>query len=342
MPLGGPNSERSLILTLRRRDVELALRLLNEAGFSAKACTDIHELMHELRSGTASLIMTDDVVDAPTAQRIGNWVKEQPAWSDLPIIVLTGKTDLPTRSQWAREIQQTLGNVTFLERPFHPTTLVSVARAALQSRRRQYEARELLERYELLARELQHRTKNMLAVIISIASASLRSGGGGHHALIERLHALAKAQDLIMEGEGHGTYLADLISSITSSFGNRVLATGPKVHLRSSLAQGFALIVHELATNAVKHGSLSSEIGKVEVVWSVGVTAERTALNFKWQEIGGPPARPPSRQGFGSLLLQRAVTSVGEGPRFDYLPAGFVYELTAELEYEAQKSTPLG
>src|SRR5262249_47389509 len=77
------------------------------------------------------------------------------------ILVLTGHGDTPARNELANQLQDLLGNVTFLERPFHPTTLVSVARSALRSRRRQYETRELLERRDLLTRELQHRTKNL-------------------------------------------------------------------------------------------------------------------------------------------------------------------------------------
>src|SRR5690606_38238914 len=144
-------------------------------------------------------------------------VQEQPAWSDLPMIVLTSLTDALTRSRSAVELQDTLGNISFLERPFHPRTLSSVARAAMRSRRRQYEARELLERYELLARDLQHRTKNLMAVIQSIAGASLRDGSESQQTFIARLHALAAAQDLLMEGDAHGAYLRDIVNAITGT-----------------------------------------------------------------------------------------------------------------------------
>jgi two-component sensor histidine kinase len=107
------------------------------------------------------------------------------------------KIDEPSRVRAAFHLESDWGNVSFLERPFHPTTLLSVARTALRSRRRQYEAREVLKRYELLARELQHRTKNLLSVILSIAGASLREGGEGNEVFIGRLHSLAKAQDII-------------------------------------------------------------------------------------------------------------------------------------------------
>jgi two-component sensor histidine kinase len=331
MPLGGPNSERALVLALRRRDGEVARRVLSEAGFVALVCEDADHLAREMRRGTGFAVLTEEIIDGSTAQMMYNWIKEQPAWSDLPMIVLTGKTDAPARNQLARELQDILGNITFLERPFHPSTLISVSRAALRSRRRQYEARELLERYELLAAELQHRTKNLLTVILSIATASLREDGDGK-ALIARLHALAKAQDLLMEGDGRGAYLADVVLGITSSFGNRVTLAGPQVHLRPSLAQGFALIVHELATNAAKHGALSDEDGSVAVSWSVGIQPDQATILFKWQERGGPPALPPERKGFGMVLLERAVASAGSAPRFDYTPKGFTYELTAALE----------
>jgi two-component sensor histidine kinase len=336
MPFGGPTSERILVLTSRKRDSELACQLFNEAGLSPRACVDDEQLIKEMRAGAGFLVLTDEIVTGSTAQKIRSWVREQPAWSDLPIIVLTAKSGLTVRGQWARDVQEGFGNVTLLERPFHPSTVISVARAALQSRRRQYEARDLLDRYELLARELQHRTKNLLAVIVSIASASLRNGGGGHEAFIQRLHALGKAQDLLMEGDGHGAYLSDLVHSITSSFGERVVTTGPKVHLRPSMAQGFALILHELATNAVKHGSLSVEHGRVAVDWSVGVLANKVTLHFKWSELDGPPAEGPKQKGFGSLLLERAIASINGPPSFSHRPEGFTYELTAELDTDGK------
>jgi two-component sensor histidine kinase len=139
-----------------------------------------------------------------------------------------------------------------------------------------------------------------------------------------------------MEGDGHGAYLSDLVHSITSSFGERVVVTGPTVHLRPSMAQGFALILHELATNAVKHGALGAEDGRVAVDWSVGVLADKVTIRFKWCELGGPPAQMPQRKGFGTLLLERAIASINGVPRFTYGPEGFAYELTAELDMEGR------
>lgn len=324
MPLGGPNSQRVLILAARRRDADLARHLLVEAGYSAHICDDVANLTHEMRAGAGCAVITDETLDGAAAQALHGWVQEQPAWSDFPIIMLTGKVDEPTRNRSAREMQDILGNVSFVERPFHPPTLASIARAALRSRSRQYDARELLERYELLARELQHRTKNLLAVILSIAGASLREGSDGHETFISRLHALAAAQDLFMEGDGVGAFLADIVRSITSSFGNRIFIEGPTVHLSPTVAQGFALIVHELATNAVKHGALAAN-GSIRVTWSL----EEDNLDMTWREEGGPPVVPPRRAGFGRTVIERMIAQALDGAAaLDFAPSGVVWRFT--------------
>lgn len=331
MPLGGPNSERVLILAERCRDADVASRLLVEAGFAALVCGNAAHLTRETREGAGCVVVTAEAIDGTAAQILHGWIEEQPTWSDLPIIVLTGKVDESTRNRLARELQDSLGNVSFVERPFHPPTLASVTRAALRSRRRQYEARDLLQRYELLARELQHRTKNLLAVILSIAGASLRDGGDGPDVFVSRLHALAAAQDLLMEGDGRGTVLCEIVHAVTSSFGSRIVMDGPQVHLSSTMAQGFALIIHELATNAVKHGALSRDGGSVAIDWSVSVGASETTLMFRWQERGGPLVLPPTRKSFGTVLLERAVPSSGNSPLLHYDPQGFKYEHSVKL-----------
>jgi two-component sensor histidine kinase len=331
MPLGGPNSQRVLILAERGRDADVAHRLLAGAGFQALICQSVAHLTREMRQGAGCAVITGEAIDGSAAQMLQGWVQEQPAWSDLPIIVLTGKVDEPIRERSTRELQDTLGNVSLVEKPFHPRTLASVTRAALRSRRRQYEARELLDRYELLARELQHRTKNLLAVILSIAGASLRDEGDGPDVFISRLHALAAAQDLLMEGDGQGTFLSDVVRAVTNSFGDRIVIDGPQVHLSSTLAQGFALIVHELATNAVKHGALSRDEGRITIGWEVDQGADETTLHFKWQERGGPLVLPPTRKSFGTILLERAVPTSGKPPRLGYGPEGFTYENSVKL-----------
>jgi two-component sensor histidine kinase len=329
MPFGGPDSERALIL-LRKRNAEVASRLLTEAGFAAKICDDAGELIAGLKVGAGFAVLSEDVAaESEFLDGIEHWMKSQEAWSDFPIIMLTGRSDVPGRNSTAAMRQEKFGNISFLEQPFHPTTLVSLATTALRSRRRQYEARALLARYELLARELQHRTKNLLSVIISIASASLSEGGGGGEALVARLHSLAKAQDLIFEQGGSGAQLGHIVARIVDSFGSRVTVDGPTVFLKASIAQGFALIVHELATNAAKYGALTKPSGRVLIRWCLNAGVEIPTVTFTWQERGGPAAAAPKHRGFGTILLERAVASAGAPPRFEYAIDGFTYHITA-------------
>ena len=327
MPFGGINSQRALILTARHADSEVASRVLREAGEAAHVCHNTPQLVEELTRGAGFVIITQDVATRDAATTLQKWIAEQPAWSDIPVIVLAGRADEPGRIAVAEFLHEAFGNVTLLERPFHPTTLVSVAHAALRSRRRQYEARELITRYELLARELQHRTKNLLAVILSIASGSFKNSEDSS-AFVSRLHALAKAQDLLTERAEPSALLGDVLKSVLEGFGDRISFDGPSVFLKPVMAQGFALIAHELATNSAKHGALQNELGTVAVRWLLEVADGGPVIKFTWKERGGPPSTPPEHRGFGTVLLEKALATRAP-PRFDYSPEGFCYALDA-------------
>jgi DNA-binding NtrC family response regulator len=148
---------------------------MKEGGWTTLTCANIGGLCEELEKGSAFAVVAEEALANGNLPQLMGWIRSQQAWSDFPIIILTRHGDTPDRHSFARRLQDILGNVSFLERPFHPTTLASMARSALRSRRRQYQARELLERYELLARELQHRTKNLLAIISRSATPAWAS-----------------------------------------------------------------------------------------------------------------------------------------------------------------------
>ena len=331
MPKGGAHSERILILAPRGRDAPVAERLLQEAGQATLICDDLAQLLVELESGAAFAVVTEEAFADGDPSDLSRWISAQPTWSDFPFVLLTAHGDTPNRNVAAARFQEALGNVTFLERPFHPTTLVSVARAALRSRRRQYQARELLERYELLVHEVQHRSKNLLAVIQAIASGSWPAGEQ-RDVFFGRLHALASAQDLLTQSEERGASLKDLIARALQSFSDRVHIEGPELILNARSAQGFTLIIHELATNAMKYGALTAAGGTVSVHWSVEGNTASPTVSFEWRERGGPAVKPPNHTGFGSKLLKHAVPHAGDPPRFEYAPEGFTFELRTTLE----------
>lgn len=141
----GPSSERAVVLAPAGRDAAVAVALIQEAGFFANACPDFAALLHEIESGAGAAVIADEAIKTTNLQPLVKWLNEQPSWSDFPIVLLTRQGGGPERNPDAVRLGQLLGNVSFIERPFHPTTLVSVVGSALRGRRRQYQTRAILE-----------------------------------------------------------------------------------------------------------------------------------------------------------------------------------------------------
>jgi signal transduction histidine kinase/ActR/RegA family two-component response regulator len=138
-------SERALILAPHGRDANVAAGILREDRVNAEICNDLQKLTEEIIDGAGLAVLTDDAIRSADIRGLAAWVKSQPPWSDFPFILLTERGAGLERNPAASREMAALGNVVFLERPFHPTTFVSVVRTALRGRRRQYEARARLE-----------------------------------------------------------------------------------------------------------------------------------------------------------------------------------------------------
>jgi PAS domain S-box-containing protein len=206
----------------------------------------------------------------------------------------------------------------------NPIAIHSIARDITE--RKEAEARQ-----DLLVRELQHRTKNMLAVIQSIATSTLRRSGdlaGAEDALVGRLHALARAQEFVASGPAGGVPLRDLVESELSAFAARLKIEGLPVVLGGAFAQQFALVLHELATNATKYGSLSVATGRVLISWEIKSQCSGPTLGFYWMERDGPPVQPPAKEGFGSQLISIAFN---DPPRVSYTENGFEFAVDVPL-----------
>jgi PAS domain S-box-containing protein len=137
-------SERALVLAPRGRDASIAAAMLREAGIAADPCDTLAMLVGELDRGAGFVIVTEEALATADLHPLAAWIADQEEWSDLPFVLLTSRGGGLERNPAAGRFLELLGNVTFLERPFHPTTLVSLARSALRGRRRQYEARARL------------------------------------------------------------------------------------------------------------------------------------------------------------------------------------------------------
>jgi signal transduction histidine kinase len=140
--------DRTLILAPRGRDALVAREILADAHLDSDVCADVGELLREIGRGAGLAVITEESIRSAGARTLEEWVWTQPPWSDFPFIVLTGHGGGLERNPAAVELMRSLGNVTFLERPFHPTTLISVVQTGLRGRQRQYECRRLNEQLE--------------------------------------------------------------------------------------------------------------------------------------------------------------------------------------------------
>ena len=149
-------SERGIVLAPLGRDSTIALAMLKEAGIEAEACKSLDDLLAQLDAGAGFVLVTEEALTGADLRPLSDWLAGQEEWSDLPFVLLTRGGGGLERNPAATRLLEVLGNVTFLERPFHPTTLVSLAESALRGRRRQYEARSRLQ--ALRVSELRYRT----------------------------------------------------------------------------------------------------------------------------------------------------------------------------------------
>jgi PAS domain S-box-containing protein len=141
----GASSERAVILAPTGRDAAVAAGLIKEAGYYADVCADLASLMQNVEAGAGLAVIADEAIKTADLRGLTRWLNDQPSWSDFPIVLLTRQGGGPERNPDAVRLGQVLGNVTFIERPFHPTTLVSVVGSAVRGRRRQYQTRAILE-----------------------------------------------------------------------------------------------------------------------------------------------------------------------------------------------------
>jgi two-component sensor histidine kinase len=352
-PSFSSTSERTLILAPHGRDADVAADVLRGVGIEAHVCADLPKLVAELDSGAGLAIVTDDAFRTADLKSLAGWVSNQPSWSDLAFVLLTLRGGGIERNPALARLTEVLGNVTFLERPFHATTLVSLARTALRGRRRQYEARARLEELHageerlkaalatekraaehqrLLIDELNHRVKNTLATVQSITAQTLRTAEttkAASEALETRLLALSRAHDVLTRESWEGADLKEVVGRALEPYQihgeRRLRITGQHVRLTPRMSLALAMALHELATNAAKYGALANKTGTINVSWTVQNGAAPPRLLLQWVEAGGPPVTPPKRRGFGSRLIERSLAQDLDGQvDIAFAPTGVV------------------
>lgn len=198
------------------------------------------------------------------------------------------------------------------------------------------ERKKAEERLSILVSELTHRVKNLLAVLQSITGRTLRESRDideAREVLLGRLHALAHAHELLTEACWKGASLGDIVEAEVAGFSDRVQSAGPDVFLTASAVQTFALVVHELATNAAKYGALVTSEGMIRVEWEILEEDGERYLKFGWKETGGPPVVPATRKGFGLTLIDTLANTMASGPpNVDFASDGLACGLKVPLE----------
>ncbi|MDR6306061.1 two-component sensor histidine kinase [Nitrobacter vulgaris] len=317
-----------LIFAPYRKDASYTVSLLEEHDIRGQAATGAG-LAEMLAESPGAIVVTHEALNADVIATIAKFLRDQPNWSETPIIVLVDRAASSARIQAALSVAWPRSRQTFYQRPVAALALISGVQAALLTRFRQRELRDYLERERELRLELNHRVKNILASVISIFEMTRRGT-----ATIEdlsndfrgRLTALSNVHSTVFLAGGEEVSLGAAVNSTLAPYrsdnASGIHIDGPEVLVSRNAATTLALCLHELATNAIKYGALSQPNGHVLLKWELSSDAD-PLLMISWIEIGGPPVVEPSRVGYGTRYIRSALNGLfGESPKLIFAPHG--------------------
>ncbi|WP_062018556.1 GAF domain-containing protein [Aureimonas sp. AU4] len=192
---------------------------------------------------------------------------------------------------------------------------------------------------QLVNQEISHRLKNTLAMVQAIATQTLRqvTERDAVKALTQRIGALARAHEILLQQNWSEARIRDVTKAVLSTFegGERFRVEGPDILLGPRTTLSYSLLLHEMGTNALKYGALSVPGGHVEIEWRVVGDGDEATLDFRWREVGGPPATAPSGRGLGSRLIGMGLMGTG-GVDLAYGPEGLTAHMQASLSQMQQ------
>ena len=197
---------------------------------------------------------------------------------------------------------------------------------------------QLDQRQELMIRELRHRSGNLFSQLLALFSQTAKTSRNIPELVTKyeaRVLALANAHRLITEGGWKSTSLTELFNTLLAPYLGRITFAGPDVFLEPDPTFGLGMAVHELATNATKHGCLTDPEGRIEIGWSVARTEQGLTLILDWKEKGGPAPKKTRRPGFGSRLINMVIERQLNGKVQEAFPStGLEATLTVPLTHE--------
>jgi two-component sensor histidine kinase len=311
-----------------------SLRIVAQQGFQERFLKFFENVDDHVASSCGAAMATNDqvIVDDVLTSKV---FVDQPTQKVLLDAEVRAIISTPLRSSKGG----LLGVIsTHFSRPGHPSERQLRLTNILARQAADYLERKHSEQIQqTIVLELQHRSNNLLAVIQSIAQRSLTSDHS-KKTFEARLQALARANRALVRSNWGGVDLNQLVRTELEVFSKRASISGLSVLLSPQHAQNFTLALHELATNAAKYGAFSRTTGKVQVSWTIEPNQSGSVLKFRWQESGGPPVSPPTRQGFGSQLLKGIFADAS----LEYPVKGLRCEIVVHLVAASRRISPQG
>ena len=321
------HSERALILAPLGRDAAVARGMLDEAGIGATICDDLTSLVSQLGLGAGFVLVTEEALMRSDLRGVRSWIDAQQEWSDLPFVLLTGRGGGLERNPAAERFLEVLGNVTFLERPFHPTTLVSVARSALRGRRRQYEARA---RLESLAD-----SQCALTLANETLEARVDERTREHESALAQLHEAQKLETLgqLTGGVAHdfNNLLTPIIGSLDLLRRRAPPADRSHRHIDMALqaASRAATLVQRLLAFARRQDLQPRSVDIVALVRGMEDLIGKSVGPMVEVEVDGPAELPPAR--IDPNQLELAILNLALNAR-DAMAGGGKLSISASAE----------
>jgi two-component sensor histidine kinase len=325
-----------LVYAPHPQDTESIVHVLRPKGVQTEEVCSLDRLARRLGEDVGCAVMSEEALAQADWGSLVEAINAQPNWSSYPFILLVGQKRFSNPEAVHRALPSELTNLIILERPMGSTTLVSAVRWALAGRRRQFLTRDHLQKLEdharqqaVLTRELAHRVKNTIAVLQSIVTQTMKSRSdvdGLRQIILARFAALGRAHDLLLGTDFAAADFGELVKRSTEIHPDKVSTSGPPIDLSPQASLSFALVLHELGTNAAKYGSLRAPGGSVDISWDV----KGGKFHFRWSEIGNQTIVPPVKSGFGSRLIRSTLEGLGT-IKTSYQPPGFRLVLSADL-----------
>lgn len=323
--------------------------ILGDLGENLIKASSAKEALELLLRNDVAVILIDVCMPELDGFELAQMIREHPRFQQTAIIFISAihLTELDSLKGYE------MGAVDYVPVPVAPGILRAKVRVLIDLYRKTRELERLndelearvkertaeletaIARQDLLAREVDHRAKNALAVIQSIVTLTrAETSADFAHAVQGRIQAMARAHTLLSQSRWDGADFLRLVSEELEPYGasGRITIDGPAILIKPTVAQNIALAIHELATNAAKYGALSASDGKLHVSWAM----DGDFLVVRWSESDGPPVEKPSKNGFGAKVINAGVSSqLGGDVEFDWRRDGLQCIMRVPMEHFA-------